>query len=470
MKKRDLEKLGLHGDQVQKTATVIATQAKNLGIKKAQLKSDLQSVASDPASYLNHEVYGQLAAEIEQYNQAPEGKHPARSDYELSDVKFKVWGSELVDNHTLEQMEHACLLPVSRYGALMPDAHVGYGLPIGGVLAVKDAVIPYAVGVDIACRVMISVFDYPIKELHRNRQPLERILERNTRFGIGSYWEKERDHSVMDQDWSFSGRVANLKDLAWRQLGTSGSGNHFVEFGELHLQEEFRGVPKGSYTALVSHSGSRGPGAKIANHYSRLAQSLHPRLPKKLKNLAWLDLAGEGAEYWQAMELMGEYASANHHIIHQSIAKELSQSVLLQVENHHNFAWKESHFGEEVVVHRKGATPAAKGMPGYIPGTMSNPGFLVEGRGNAEALNSCAHGAGRQMSRKQARNTVTRHEMIKRLESKGVTLLSAGLDESPHAYKDIEVVMLAQSDLVNVIARFDPRIVKMAPEGEKAED
>ncbi|MCA9959803.1 MAG: RtcB family protein, partial [Anaerolineales bacterium] len=194
-------------------------------------------------------------------------------------------------------------------------------------------------------------------------------------------------------------------------------------------------------------------------------------LPKQLRHLAWLDLNSDpGREYWAAMQLMGLYAAANHALIHKHIAKNLGAKVLLDIENHHNFAWKEEHDGETVIVHRKGATPAGRGVLGIIPGSMGAPGFVVRGLGNETALQSAAHGAGRRMSRKQAMQSYTWSEVKRFLRERDVTLLSAGLDEVPMAYKDIHEVMAAQSDLVEVMARFDPRLVKMAPHGEKPED
>ncbi len=170
------------------------------------------------------------------------------------------------------------------------------------------------------------------------------------------------------------------------------------------------------------------------------------------------------------MELMGRYAAANHALIHRHIAKHLGVGVMLDLENHHNFAWKEEHHGEELIVHRKGATPAARGELGIIPGSMATPGFIVRGRGNAESLRSAAHGAGRQMSRTQAHKTLSWSDANRLLRERGVTLLSAGLDEVPAVYKNIHDVMAAQADLVETLARFDPRIVKMAPSGERPED
>ncbi|MFN0137780.1 MAG: RtcB family protein, partial [Phycisphaerae bacterium] len=234
--------------------------------------------------------------------------------------------------------------------------------------------------------------------------------------------------------------------------------------------ENDRGITPGTYVACVSHSGSRGSGAAVASHYSNLARSLHPNLPKELSYLAWLPMDGVGAEYWAAMELMGKYAHANHDVIHTRITRSLGAAVLFGVENHHNFAWKETHNGRELIVHRKGATPAGAGVLGYIPGSMAAPGFVVEGLGEPSSLDSASHGAGRKMSRTAARDSFRWAHVQPLLEERRVTLLSAGLDEVPGAYKDIEQVMRSQADLVRPVARFDPRIVKMAPAGEKPED
>jgi tRNA-splicing ligase RtcB len=170
------------------------------------------------------------------------------------------------------------------------------------------------------------------------------------------------------------------------------------------------------------------------------------------------------------MELMGKYASANHACIHHHIVKKLGAKALLSIENHHNFAWKEVHDGQEVIVHRKGATPAGQGVLGVIPGSMASPAFIVRGKGSEASLNSAAHGAGRRMSRKKAKETLTWHAAKKLLSEREVTLISAGLDEVPMVYKDIEEVMKAQSDLVEKLARFEPKLVKMAGGEEPAED
>ncbi len=393
-------------------------------------------------------------------------------------VPYRQWGRDL-DAQSVQQMERACALPVALAGALMPDAHVGYGLPIGGVLATDNAVIPYAVGVDIACRMKLTVLDLPLDTLRhdRGKDRLGKAISAETRFGLGASFKKRRNHPVLDRNWTVSPVTRKAKDKAWSQLGSSGSGNHFVEFGELTLQEPLEGLETGAYLALLSHSGSRGTGAMVASHYSRLAMSLHRELPRDQRHLAWLDLDTEpGQEYWAAMELMGHYAAANHACIHRHVAGHLGTEVLLDLENHHNFAWKEKISvpgrkpDRKAVVHRKGATPAGRGVLGIIPGSMASPAFVVRGKGSRSAMNSAAHGAGRVMSRKRAIRSLNWQDANRLLRERGVTLISAGLDEVPFVYKNIEEVMAAQTDLVEVVARFDPRLVKMAPHGERPED
>lgn len=384
---------------------------------------------------------------------------------------WRQWGEHL-EPEAVRQLEIACRLPVAVRGALMPDAHVGYGLPIGGVLATRNAVIPYAVGVDIACRVKLSVLDLPEDAARENPEPLRRAIAAETRFGVGAEFKDKRSHEVMDRDWNVCGVTRHLKDKAWKQLGTSGSGNHFVEFGELEIARDGLPLPPGQYLALLSHSGSRGTGAAVCEHFSKLAQKECRRdLAYEYRHLAWLAMDSEaGREYWQAMELMGHYAAANHACIHREIARHLGIPVRWQLENHHNFAWKERHGGEDLIVHRKGATPAGAGVLGIIPGTMATPAYIVRGKGNADSLDSAAHGAGRVMSRTAAKKTLDWRAAQDVLRRAGVELISAGLDEVPAVYKDIDQVMRAQDDLVEPIAKFQPRLVKMAPPGERAED
>jgi tRNA-splicing ligase RtcB len=463
MKKRELLNLGIPAGEPLQAALAALRDLAAGGARQAVLRATLQAVVEHPQNYRDDATLGPLARAL--IGHVPTGFTPRAEP-----APWRQWGQDL-DEKSLDQMRQACALPIAVAGALMPDAHVGYGLPIGGVLATANAVIPYAVGVDIACRMKLTVLDLPTGALTGQAGRLKNALERETSFGVGATFRQPRQHDVMDRDWSVSPVTRELRDKAWHQLGTSGSGNHFVEFGQFTLDEPQLGLPAGEYLALLSHSGSRGTGAAVCAHYSRIAQDLHRDLPRELHHLAWLDLDSQpGQEYWAAMELMGEYAAANHACIHRHIAQALGAKVLLDVENHHNFAWRETHFGRDVVVHRKGATPAAAGVLGIIPGSMATPGYLVRGKGQPESLTSASHGAGRAMSRSQALKTYRWKDARELLERAGVTLLSAGLDEVPMVYKDIHGVMQAQRDLVEVLGRFDPKLVKMAPAGERAED
>jgi tRNA-splicing ligase RtcB len=391
-------------------------------------------------------------------------------------VPYQVWGKELIDESSFQQMNNAMRLPVAVAGALMPDAHVGYGLPIGGVLAVDQAVIPYAVGVDIACRMMLSV--YPVKPgvLDQTDQPeyalLKAALVEKTIFGAGGEGMHDGiyDHPLLDENrWQATDLLRKLRQTAIHQIGTSGTGNHFVEWGTLTIasDENPLNLKPGQYLALLSHSGSRGVGYKIADYYSKLAMSLMRGLPDAVKHLAWLPLEAEtGQEYWHAMHLAGEFASANHHIIHEQVARAAGLTPLVAIENHHNFAWQETVKvdGEkrEVIVHRKGATPAGKGVLGIIPGTMADEGYVVMGKGEASSLNSASHGGGRLMSRNQAKKRISLQDQQKYLKAHGITLIGGGLDEAPQAYKQIGEVIAAQHDLVEIVGKFQPRLVRMA--------
>jgi tRNA-splicing ligase RtcB len=221
----------------------------------------------------------------------------------------------------------------------------------------------------------------------------------------------------------------------------------------------------------MSHSGSRGSGAAVCSTYSSIARAQLPSRYADLAYLAWLSLDSEaGQEYWAAMNLMGDYAAANHEVLHRLVSTLLGTEIIAGVENHHNFAWKETHGDRELVVHRKGATPAGAGVLGVIPGSMASPAFVVRGRGNPESLDSASHGAGRRMSRKKAKDQYNWRAVQQDLERKGVHVLSAGADEVPGVYKNIEEVMREQSDLVQIVARFDPKIVKMCDDRSRPED
>jgi tRNA-splicing ligase RtcB (3'-phosphate/5'-hydroxy nucleic acid ligase) len=393
-------------------------------------------------------------------------------------LPYGVWGPDLIEEGTTTQMEGAMRLPVSIGGALMPDAHLGYGLPVGGVLATEGTVIPWAVGVDIACRMKLSVFNVSAELLDEKRDDLTEVLLRNTNFGPGSKFKEGRrpEHEVLeDPAWEATSFLKGLKDTGRAQLGTSGSGNHFVEWGVFEalggesLEEGMERVfkPGRKYLALLSHSGSRGVGFKIANRYSKIAKQRHPKLEGSVADLAWLDLdSEEGEEYWLSMQLAGRFASANHAVIHDKISKALGEDVMAKVENHHNYAWVEEVGGREAIVHRKGATPAGRGVIGVIPGSMGDPGYVVRGKGDERSINSASHGAGRLMSRTAAFKSIPEERWRSYLAECGVTLIGGSVDEAPMAYKDVESVVGLQGDLVELVGRFTPKIVRMDAGGK----
>ena len=422
----------------------------------------LRNVLKSPGDYVADEVLAPIArALMPPPKELLEGETLSLNQ---TGINFAIFGQEHIEEGAMHQMYTAAKLPVAVAGALMPDAHAGYGLPIGGVLATENAVIPYGVGVDIGCRMCLSVFDINPQDLISREAFFTRELLEATLFGSGGQFAQAEDHEVMERpEFDELPLLKGLYGRAWKQLGTSGSGNHFAEFGVVEVAEKdtVLGLDPGNYVGLLTHSGSRALGANIAGYFTQLAKKMR-RLPGDASNLAWLNLDEDaGREYWMAMNLAGDYASACHHVIHEKIARALGENPLRMVENHHNFAWKENWEGRDVVVHRKGATPAGKDVLGIIPGSMTAPGFIVKGKGEAASVNSASHGAGRKMSRTKALQSITQSMLKEELKKRGVKLLGAGLDEAPFAYKNIEEVMQNQRQLVEVVGKFTPKIVKM---------
>jgi len=426
--------------------------------KRGVIMQDLLRVLKTPAHYVDHEFFGELADAL-----IPK-VDLTQKDLNDEGVPFQTYGEEMIEKGALDQMKIASRLPISVRGAIMPDGHAGYGLPIGGVLATENAIIPYGVGVDIGCMMKLSLYEAPANYIDRHVSNIKRAILDNTRFGIEVH-DSPSDSPLFDRsefhDIPF---LRNWKDKAWKQLGTSGKGNHFTSVGlvDIHVDESSIDVPKGLYFAIMTHSGSRGMGANVADYYTKIAMQKCV-LPSEAKHLAWLDInTEEGQEYWLAMNLCADYASACHHDIHKRLSKSLSMRAVAHLENRHNLAWKEFHDGRELIVHRKGATPAGKGVLGIIPGSMATQAFIVEGKGDPNSLNSASHGAGRLMSRTAAKNSFTMKMLRDFLEEKSVSLIGADVDESPFAYKDIHSVMAKQVDLVNVLGTFTPRVVRMA--------
>ncbi len=321
MNTKDFLRLGVPLGEAARRATDFVAQFILGGGDKSRLQEEVAAIVANPSAFTGDPLRGEFAKALLKAPPSPR----------TEPVKYRQWGEHL-EHEAVMQMEKACLLPVSVSGALMSDAHVGYGLPIGGVLATENAVIPYAVGVDIACRMKMTVLDIPVRDLEQKQDRLTRAIEAETRFGIGANFKERRVHDVLDADWSVSPITKQHKDRAWSQLGTSGSGNHFVEFGLFTAHSKINDLEAGTYMALLSHSGSRGTGSAVCDHYSKIAVSQFPDLPSELKRLAWLSLdSAEGQEYWAAMELMGRYAAANHACIHRHVAEHLGAQVLLDL-------------------------------------------------------------------------------------------------------------------------------------------
>ena len=454
----DLRKIGFPEGRATTLALNILEDRQLKTLDKGSALALLQKIKADPYAYLRDALWRELAKEF-----VPDPRRDVTLNPEIKD--YRRYGEAFIEDGARRQMDTAMQLPVTLDGALMPDAHQGYGLPIGGVLAVDNAVIPYGVGMDIGCRIALSVFPLPAHYLAQRTQELKKLLHNHTRFGGKEVFKNPTDDPILERpEFKEIAVVRDKRDAAYNQLGSSGSGNHFVEWGvvDITAADNDLDLAPGQYLGLLSHSGSRGLGAAIAQHYTKVAMSKCP-LPPEARYLAWLDLdSQEGQEYWRAMNLAGDYASACHRDIHRRLSQALGEKPLAKVENHHNFAWKETlPDGREAIVHRKGATPAGKGVLGVIPGSMTAPGFIVRGRGERDSIQSASHGAGRRMSRTQARQNLSEGDVRRHLRDHGIELIGGGLDEAPMAYKDIHQVMAHQRGLVDVLGSFTPRIVRM---------
>lgn len=460
---KELSKLGYTNNVARSLAITIINKYYKHSTKE-QITDTLKDLLEYPEKYKKNEVWSKLAEHF-----SPTILNKQFTIYNLLNepLNFKTYGNKYIESLAKQQMQLAMKLPITVAGALMPDAHAGYGLPIGGVLAVENAVIPYAVGLDIGCRMHLTVFDAKTDFLKRYSHQIKMSIKEFTHFGMDGGLTFTQEHEIIErEEFNSTPLLKMLHGKAIRQLGTSGGGNHFVEFGELELKENnVLNLPSGSYTALLSHSGSRGMGAAIAKHYSNIAREVC-KLPREAQHFAWLTLDSEaGQEYWLSMNLAGDFAQACHERISINLAKSLGLKELASVSNHHNFAWREELSpGQYAIVHRKGATPAGKGQPGLIPGSMANPGYLVCGKGVTESLNSASHGAGRAMSRQKAKEQFTQSALKKMLLQAEVTLIGGSVEETPLAYKNIDRIMAAQEALVDIHGRFIPKIVRMNKE------
>ena len=266
MNKKQLVNLGVPKDCVPEAIAAIQTLPRT----RDNAKKLIPKVVEAPEVYVADPDLGQFAKALIEFRE---------NDVELGSIEYSKWGEDF-DKFSIEQIENACRLPIARGAALMPDAHSGYGLPIGGVLACENAVIPYGVGVDIACRMKLTITDLDVDTLEQNDpakcREMDRALEKGTLFGTGKKWKRPHDHEVLDEDWTITAITRQMKDKAVGQLGTSGSGNHFVEWGVVTLAEDDFGLEAGTYVGLLSHSGSRGPGAMTCKRYTDIARQGAP--------------------------------------------------------------------------------------------------------------------------------------------------------------------------------------------------
>jgi tRNA-splicing ligase RtcB len=377
---------------------------------------------------------------------------------------FAIFGNPGVDIEwgAIEQMRTAMRLPVAVAGAIMPDAHVGYGLPIGGVIKLHEAVSPAFVGYDIACRVAVSVLDCSVDDFMANRGDFVKIMQSVSRFGVGAAFEgdQRRDHPVMDDPlWEHVKCLQGWKDLAWDQLGSSGAGNHFFD-ALIGQWSPLPGLLGSRFTAIMTHSGSRGVGYKVAEHYSEIAERETRLVATGIpKGYGWLSTNSDvGREYLAVMGLMGRYAQANHYLIHHHFLTVAGIDRLMYLENHHNYAWVQP---DGDVIHRKGATPAGNGEMGIIPGSSGTKSYIARGLGNADSLESSSHGAGRRFSRSVAKQKHNATEFAEWMTGHDILHIGVAADETLAAYKDIDEVMALQKELVVPIAEMSPVAVIM---------
>lgn len=379
----------------------------------------------------------------------------------INNVIVKNWATEL-DEHGRQEVENICKLPfIHHHLALMPDAHGGKGMPIGGVLATKGVVIPNAVGVDIGCGMCAVKTNVRIEEVTQEvlRKKILRGIRKQIPLGMAHH-KQAQSEEYMPQGFDTDSMTVVRRELtaAHKQVGTLGGGNHFIE-----IQRDDEG-----WMWIMIHSGSRNLGKQVGDYYNDKAESLNRRwysvVPSEI-NLPFLPLkTDEFRQYWAEMEYCVAFALCNRSLmmqrIEQVIGDTLSGAEFEPIINiAHNYAAWENHFGENCIVHRKGATLATAGTTGIIPGSQGTCSYITEGLGNPESFMSCSHGAGRRLSRTAARNELSLEEEIGRLERLGVIHAIRGrddLDEAAGAYKNIDEVMAAQSDLVRIRTRLSP--------------
>jgi tRNA-splicing ligase RtcB len=371
------------------------------------------------------------------------------------------------DDATLEQIKTVARLPVVQNVALMPDAHLGYGMPIGGVCRTERSILPGAVGVDIACQVRLTILEISVEDLIRLKPSLTDALRLSTKFGLNAHYGKDhvQDHPVLhDSRWEDLDLPPYLLSKAREQLGSSGGGNHFANLMIGTVKDDFMDLDIGSeFVGLMTHSGSRNVGKQIADMFIEEAVYETSSIAKDIpRELAWLDVASDaGRRYWRAMQLMADYARANHSIIHNLFMKRAGLECFEYFTSVHNLAWQT----DQGIVHRKGATPAEENRIAVIPGSCGTPSFLVMGKGNYKSMNSSSHGAGRTMSRTQAKKQYDENKFHKQMGE--ISHIGISPDETPSCYKDIRRVISLQDRLISPVAEMQPYVTMM---GGKSDD
>jgi len=377
-------------------------------------------------------------------------------------LPIKLWLDD-IEPGALAQARNLANLPfIFKHVALMPDAHEGYGMPIGGVLATNGVVIPNAVGVDIGCGMCALKTNLPDITTETIKQIMSGIREL-VPLGFDHH-ESRQDETLMPSKENIieNGVVERQFLAALKQIGTLGGGNHFIE------------IQKGSdgHIWIMIHSGSRNIGLKVAEHYNKVAKRLNEMWFSSVdasKDLAYLPIETyEAKNYMKEMQYCVDFAFANRKLMMDNIlsvfAKILGSdfAALDLINIAHNYARWENHYGRNVLVHRKGATSAREGETGIIPGSQGTKSYIVKGLGNQESFTSCSHGAGRKMGRKQAMRELDLEAEIARLDEQGIVhaiRTVRDLDEAPGAYKSIDVVMENQKDLVEILVELTPLAV-----------
>ncbi len=379
----------------------------------------------------------------------------------INDRPVKIWTDD-VEESAMQQIENLCTLPfLFHHLAIMPDVHAGMGMPIGGVLACVDAVIPNAVGVDIGCGMCAVKTNWRVEDISAD------VLRKRIMRGIRERIPLGMDHHKERQDESYLPQGHDIDKLtvvkaqyisAQRQVGTLGGGNHFIE-----LQRDEQGM-----LWIMIHSGSRNLGKQVGDHYNKLAVMLNERWHSVVKpelRLAFLPLrTQEFNDYWAEMQYCVEFALCNRRLMMERIQEVIADALpgiefepMINIA--HNYAAWEHHYGKNVIVHRKGATLAREGIVGIIPGSQGTASYIVEGLGNPDSFNSCSHGAGRLMSRTAAVKTLSLEDEVKKLNDQGIVHAirsQRDLEEAAGAYKDIEQVINNELDLVKILTRLLP--------------